>query len=103
MLVDNATVLVTVIGILVTILLTVVMPRWLGQVVPVSQVDAAKQAGLLETAKAQAEAATWKSAFEGMKDAHNGLLTINQQLSQSAVIANAMMNQLKQLPSAGSG
>lgn len=94
----TVTSLLAAIGILVTIILTIGTPRLLGQIVPVAQVDAAKQAGLLEAAKARAEADTWKAAFEGMKEAHNGLLNINQQLSQSAVIANAIMNQFKQQP-----
>lgn len=100
---DTITILVTTIGILVTILLTVIMPRVLGQIVPVSQVEAARSAGVLATAKAEAETATWKAAFEGMRQAHDGLLTINQGLTQSAVIANAMMNQLKQMPAAPAG
>lgn len=96
-------VVVTILGILlglaVTVALGVVTPRLLGQLVPVSKVDDARREGETRTAAAVAEAATWHKAFDGMKEAHDGLLTIQRESQQAAVISNAVMSALRaQLP-----
>lgn len=94
------TILVAAVGMLLTICITVIMPRVLGQIVPVAQVDNARKDMQILIAQAQAEASTWHKAFDGMKEAYDGLLSIQRETQQSAAIINTVMTQLKQLPPA---
>jgi hypothetical protein len=96
------TILSTLLGLAVVICLGLGTPRLLGQIVPVSRVEDARREGETKTAAAQAEAKTWKEAFDGMRTAHDGLLSIQRETQQSAVIANTVMSALRaQLPTAG--
>jgi len=88
------TLLVALIGILVTVLITVTAPRMLGQIVPVSQVDAMRA----ERDKAQAEALAWKTAHEGVQRSNDLLLTQGREKDSLLALTNAIMTGFKQLP-----
>lgn len=93
------TVLSSLLALAVTICLALGIPRLVGQVVPSSRVDEVRSDLQTRISVAEKEAGTWKAAFDGMKSAHDGLLTIQRDTQQAALITNTVMNAMRaQLP-----
>ena len=89
------TLLVALVGILVTVLITVTMPRVLGQLVPTSALAELRLRMQADIDKAEAEAKAMKTANEGLLRANDQLASTNRELVQGAVLANAVMNGLR--------
>jgi hypothetical protein len=91
--------LLSLLGLAVTLIGYLVMPRILGQIVPVAQVTEVRAQSATELAEARATATTWKEAFEGMRQAHDSLLALQREQQQAVMITNTVMTALKaQLP-----
>lgn len=84
------------IGILVTVVGFVVVPRLLGQLVPSARVEEVRMSLTAERDKAQVEAATWHKAHDDMKTAHDQVLQLNRDLTQSALITSTVMRTLRE-------